>query len=136
MFHRILFIRIENSYHDSSWTFRYKNLNSPAFYPPSFFFQSTFEKSKSTRRGVHTLPMTRWLACVSCTLAIENEALARGNGLSGLRVASFIRGNDFIGNGRGTNRAISISFFFTIVSCTNAHDTRFPIDRHESLITR
>lgn len=25
----------------------------------SFFFQSTFEKSKSTRRGVHTLPMTR-----------------------------------------------------------------------------
>lgn len=44
MFHRILFIRIENSYHDSSWTFRYKNLNSPAFYPPSFFFQSTFER--------------------------------------------------------------------------------------------
>lgn len=81
--------------------------------------------------------MTRWLACVSCTLAIENEALARGNRLSSSRVASFIRGDGFIGNGRGTNRPVSVSFFFfTIASCTNAHDTRFPIDRHESLITR
>lgn len=36
MSHRILFTRIENSYHDSSRTFQYKNLNSPPFYPFSF----------------------------------------------------------------------------------------------------
>lgn len=131
MFHRILFTRIENSYHDSSRNFQYKNLNSPPFsFNPPLKNRNLHEEESILCLWradwpaylVHSRLKTRPLhAEIDCRVHVSHPL---SEGMASLEMEEErIDQSPFL-------------FFFTIASCTNAHDTRFPIDRHESLITR
>lgn len=117
----------------------YKNLNSPPFYPPFSFSFDPPLKNRNLHEEQSTLCLWRadWSAYLvhsrlkTRPLLAEMDCRVHVSHPLSERMASLKMEEE-----RLEQVSILFFFFFTIASCTHAHDTRFPIDRHESLITR